>query len=176
MHDLTTIQRMNREASLAAITESVTEADEVTERAEAMQRHPAGKRAATQRTAGPSRTPEEVAATILADIRQRGIREFVGKLDGSTPVTPFEAYAKIAVAAIEADRANRPPSRAQRAADLATLADAASSWATELTDNLIPKAYVKEEGVARYTIERDAIQAALGRYLDEVDRASRGAL
>lgn len=35
MHDLNTIQRMNREASLAAITESVTEADEVAEQAEA---------------------------------------------------------------------------------------------------------------------------------------------
>lgn len=41
MHDLTTIQRMNREASLAAITESVTEADEV---AEAKAKAPTHKR------------------------------------------------------------------------------------------------------------------------------------
>ena len=62
MHDLATIQRMNREATeraneearaqrearLAAITESVTEADEVeAARKAAMQRHPAGSATAS---------------------------------------------------------------------------------------------------------------------------------
>ena len=57
MHDLDTIKRMNREASLAAITESVTEAAEVAERAEAMKRHPAGKRRITEPAPDTARCP-----------------------------------------------------------------------------------------------------------------------
>lgn len=65
MHDLATIQRMNREASLAAIAESVTEADEVAERAElaaAMERHPAGKgkgKRLTEPAIDPATEPEQ---------------------------------------------------------------------------------------------------------------------
>lgn len=65
--------------------------------------------------------------------------------------------------AIEADRA-------QRAADLQLLADAASKWATELTDYIIPSAENQDEPaevVSAYEDERDEIQAALGRYLAE---------
>ena len=73
MHDLATIQRMNREATeraneearaqrearLAAITESVTEADEV---AEAKRRHPAGKgmgKRLTEPAIDPATEPEQ---------------------------------------------------------------------------------------------------------------------
>lgn len=55
MHDLATIQRMNREASLAAIAESVTEADEV---AEAMRRHPAGSKRITEPAVDPATEPD----------------------------------------------------------------------------------------------------------------------
>lgn len=47
------------------------------------------------------------------------------------------------------------------------LANAASSWATELTNYVIPfhHAQMDEENAKPYEDERDAVQAALGKYL-----------
>lgn len=64
------------------------------------------------------------------------------------------------VAAIEADRA-------QRKDDMATIANAASCWATELTDYVIPGADATD--APSYETECEKIQAALGRYLDELE-------
>lgn len=120
MYDLNTIQRMNREASLAAIADSVTEADEVAERAEAMKRHPAGKRLtepaidpATEPDSGERTTkplkPAEVAHLASASVHELARKVLTGfTKNGEIPfaLTGRAALDIIAVA-IEADRAAR---------------------------------------------------------------------
>lgn len=129
MHDLATIQRMNREASLAAITESVTEADEVAEaaeRAEAMERHPAGKgkgggKRLTEPAIDPATEPEQDGRTTkplkpaeVAHLASASAHELARKvLTGFTKngEIPFaltgQAALDIIAVAIEADRAAR---------------------------------------------------------------------
>lgn len=145
MHDLATIQRMNREATQCA----EAEAREERERKAAMQRHPAGSGRITEPAIDPAaRTPEEIAKQTLGADALSGIG--------------YERYLPCMVRAIKADRA-------QRATDLATLADAASKWATELTDYVIPNCHEATDDALHYEAERDEIQATLGRYLDEVE-------
>lgn len=123
MHDLATIQRMNREAiaaherAMAAITESVTEADEV---AEAMRRHPAGKRLtepaidpATEPDSG-ERTTKPLKPAEAAHLASASAHELARKvLAGFTKngEIPFalsgQAALDIIAVAIEADRARR---------------------------------------------------------------------
>lgn len=126
MHDLATIQRMNREASLAAITESVTEADEV---AEAMKRHPAGKgrgKRLTEPAIDPATEPEQdepgsgerttrpLKPAEVAHLASASAHELARKvLAGFTKngEIPFalsgQAALDIIAVAIEADRAAR---------------------------------------------------------------------
>lgn len=121
MHDLATIQRMNREAALAAITESVTEADEV---AEAMKRHPAGKgrvKRLTEPAIDPATEPEQDERTTkplkpaeVAHLASASAHELARNvLAGFTKngEIPFalsgQAAADIIAVAIEADRARR---------------------------------------------------------------------
>lgn len=121
MHDLATIQRMNREAALAAITESVTEADEV---AEAMKRHPAGKgrvKRLTEPAIDPATEPEQDERTTkplkpaeVAHLASASAHELARKvLTGFTKngEIPFalsgQAALDIIAVAIEADRARR---------------------------------------------------------------------
>lgn len=121
MHDLATIQRMNREASLAAIAESVTEADEV---AEAKRRHPAGKgrgKRLTEPATDPATEPEQGERTTkplkpaeAARLASASAHELARKvLAGFTKngEIPFalsgQAALDIIAVAIEADRANR---------------------------------------------------------------------
>lgn len=127
MHDLATIQRMNREAALAAITESVTEADEVAEQAElaaAMERHPAGKgrgKRLTEPAIDPATEPEQDERTTkplkpaeAARLASASAHELARKvLAGFTKngEIPFalsgQAALDIIAVAIEADRAQR---------------------------------------------------------------------
>lgn len=93
-----------------------------------------------------TKTPEQIARETFAKMHSQ-----------AAEACENEIIAHI-VTAIEADRA-------QRAADLDTLADAASKWATELTDYVIPES--ANDGLREYMAERDEIQAALGRYLGE---------
>ncbi|MBT2484799.1 MULTISPECIES: hypothetical protein [unclassified Microbacterium] len=80
-----------------------------------------------------------------------------------TNLADTRSVTQIIAQAIEADRA-------QRAADLQVLANAASHWATELTEYVIDGS--REAGDAESAeaqeVERDAIQAVLGRYLGGV--------
>ena len=121
MHDLATIQRMNREAALAAITESVTEADEVAEREAAMRRHPAGKRLAEpaidpatkpeqdERTTKPLK-PAEAAHLASASAHELARKVLAGfTKNGEIPFAlSGQAALDIIAVAIEADRAQRP--------------------------------------------------------------------
>lgn len=127
MHDLATIQRMNREASLAAITESVTEADEVAERTElaaAMERHPAGKgrgKRLTEPAIDPATGPEqgerttkplkpaEVAHLVSASAHELARKVLTGfTRNGEIPFAlSGQAALDIIAVAIEADRAAR---------------------------------------------------------------------
>lgn len=121
MHDLATIQRMNREASLAAITESVTEADEV---AEAKRRHPAGKgKRLTEPAIDPATEPEpeqderttkplkpaEVAHLASASAHELARKVLAGfTKNGEIPFAlSGQAALDIIAVAIEADRAQR---------------------------------------------------------------------
>ena len=127
MHDLDTIKRMNREASLAAIAESVTEADEVAEAAEreaAMRRHPAGKRRITEPAIDPATEPERDERTTkplkpaeVAHLASASAHELARKVlagftrNGEIPFAlSGQAAADIIAVAIEADRAQRPSS------------------------------------------------------------------
>lgn len=121
MHDLATIQRMNREAALAAIADSVTEADEV---AEAMRRHPAGKGRGKwlaepaidpatepeqdERTTKPLK-PAEVAHLASASAHELARNVLAGfTKNGEIPFAlSGQAAADIIAVAIEADRARR---------------------------------------------------------------------
>lgn len=129
MHDLATIQRMNREASLAAITESVTEADEVAEAelAAAMERHPAGKgKRLTEPAIDPATEPErdepdsderttkplkpaEVAHLVSASAHELAHAVLTGfTRNGEIPFAlSGQAALDIIAVAIEADRAQR---------------------------------------------------------------------
>lgn len=122
MHYLNTIQRMNREASLAAIAESVTEADEV---AEAMRRHPAGKRL-TEPAVDPATEPEQdepdsgerttkpLKPAEAAHLASASAHELARKVltgftkNGEIPLAlSGQAALDIIAVAIEADRAQR---------------------------------------------------------------------
>lgn len=130
MHDLATIQRMNREASLAAIAESVTEADEVAEaaeRAEAMERHPAGKgKRLTEPAVDPANEPEQdepdsgerttkpLKPAEVAHLASASAHELARKVlagftrNGEIPFAlAGQAALDIIAVAIEADRARR---------------------------------------------------------------------
>lgn len=101
------------------------------------------------------KTAEQIAEEIVNEITTGGTIAFAGL--GYSP-TLHEMERAIVLRAIEADRE-------YRAADLAILADAAAEWSRELTDYIIPEAAGTDR--AGYETTRDAIQAALGRYLDE---------
>lgn len=135
MHDLATIQRMNREASLAAIAKSITEADEVAEADElaaAMERHPAGKgKRLTEPAVDPATEPErdepdseepdsderttkplkpaEVAHLVSASAHELAHAALTGfTRNGEIPFAlSGQAALDIIAVAIEADRAQR---------------------------------------------------------------------
>ena len=113
MHDLTTIQRMNAEATEQAMTQLAEEqvlADIDAERAEAMKRHPAGKRLTEPAQDAERLTPVEAAAQYASrsalDLAEKTLTGLTrnGKL-------PFALSGEAALAAIalgiEADRAQR---------------------------------------------------------------------
>ena len=79
MHDLDTIKRMNREASLAAITESVTEADEVAEREAAMRRHPAGSGRITEPAIDPAASARCPHCGDVIPTRDDNLAEHIGE-------------------------------------------------------------------------------------------------
>lgn len=105
------------------------------------------------------KTPEDIAQQIADTLHEHGTIQYVG---GEGIPTDAEVYRKIAEHAIQLDRE-------QRAADLAILADAAAEWSAYLTQ------YAGDhtaEDRASMEEERDEIQAALGRYLDEQEAQS----
>lgn len=104
---------------------------------------------------------ESAKATILSEYGyspnynvEELLAEVIDSADEQTPHDLFDTFVKVIVA-----------DRAQPAADLETLANAASEWARELTDDVIPNAH--PDDTDRLEVERNEIQAALGRYLDQ---------
>ena len=95
MHDLATIQRMNREAT------------EQAERDAAMKRHPAGKARAT--TTSPALKPAEVAHLASASAHELAREMLAGfTRNGEIPFAlSGQAALDIIAVAIEADRAQR---------------------------------------------------------------------
>lgn len=118
MHDLATIQRMNREATeraneearaqrearLAAITEPVTEADEVeAARKAAMQRHPAGS---ARRITEPAIDATTEPARPALKGMEIAMREVAIRADENGQLTAYAATQAV-MAALAADRAQR---------------------------------------------------------------------
>lgn len=104
------------------------------------------------------KTPQEVAAEQMAAFTIE---------DGDVQECSVGFIADAIAEAIEADRK-------QRAADLEKLTDAAASWAAELTDYIIPasREVGDDDSAESQELERDELQAALGRYLNEEEIAS----
>lgn len=94
---------------------------------------------------------------IEPGVKNPGIVTLAWCLGG--PIEYETGLVELVARAIEADRE-------QRAADSIVLTDAASKWATELTDYVIPSAGESDAADAKaYQAERDEIQRALGRHL-----------